>query len=514
MGKPTERQLREFEKARKKAKEMGLGDMFMDKKHATRTSTEQKELFRKGKSKLDGVNKLSKHQTGTAFDAYFKGVTSGEEQKRRLKKLKDAAKSEGVDYGQIPWDMGHFEFEVPKEEIIEAKSKYLFGSPKMKERQTEQRIPFPRPKEDAASRMIQSVNQAVNQETERADVTARVASTDNGRKFIKNSIDQQVSKGQMNPYVGNQISSEIAKDPSSIIVARQQAVQKTDKNEKSSIKDSFMEALTFFLPQVGGMVVGGLIDGTEGAIAGGMEGERLGASFREYKFKKQEMEGKTSTDPLELERLDISKKNLEARQQQLKLEQQRAEGLDEERDERRYERSQDRVLKQKEQFTKQADVQKSIEQLRQIKDLENLAEVKVLPGTIGFKIAKGIAGEVGNLTEEERAASQIAPSVVNKLKRYAAAEFKGEIPESDIKLIKEVGAKLKKKVKNGLRDRATKFASSRSKNLHEAHAATFRDDILLDIGIDPQGDASKSVKNVSAEKQLEIIKRIKANRGK
>jgi hypothetical protein len=514
MGKPTERQIREFEKIKKRAKKLGLGDMFMDKKYATRTSKEQQDLFKQGKSKLDGYKNLSKHQTGRAVDAYFKGVENDKEQIKRLKKLKKDARDEGINYGEIPWDMGHFEFEIPKKEIIEAKGKYLFGSPMNNE------IPkyLKRPEDDIASKIIDEVTMGVADQVNRADESARIAATDEGRRFIDKSIDQQAASRVINPYVANQIKKEIKRNPASIVENKQKVLEQSQRNEKPSVKDNFMEALTFFLPSIGGLVVGGLIGGAEGAVLGEERGASLGTGLREYKLKKSELEKKDALDPLELERLEISKQNLKARQDQLKLERQRAEGLEEERDDRRYERSQDRVLKQKEQFTKQADVKNNIEQLRQISDLENLAEVKVLPGTIGFKIAKGIAGEVGNLTEEERQAAQIAPSLWNRIKRYAVSDFKGEIPESDVKLIKEVGAKLKGKIKTRLRNRATKFASSRSKNLHEAHAATFRDDILLDIGISPEeGEAPKggtSSMDVSVDRQLEIIKKIKAKRGK
>ena len=64
------------------------------------------------------------------------------------------------------------------------------------------------------------------------------------------------------------------------------------QNKPVSTKDSFMEAFTHFLPQIGGMAIGGLLEGTEGAIAGGKQGAALGASLREHKLAKRQEERK------------------------------------------------------------------------------------------------------------------------------------------------------------------------------------------------------------------------------
>jgi hypothetical protein len=279
------------------------------------------------------------------------------------------------------------------------------------------------------------------------------------------------------------------------------------------------QALTYFLPQVIGGLAGGLFEGTAGALAGAEAGKQATEGFQQYRqgeaeigLREAQAANQGQNQFLEAERLNLSRQNLLARQKELQLQEQRAQNLDEERDERRFERSNDRVLKQKEAFTAQADVKKSIEQLRQITDLENLAEVKVLPGTIGFKIAKGIAGEVGNLTEEERAEAQIAPSIWNRIKRYATKAYIGEIPKEDIKLIKQVGEKLKSKVKVSLKERARKFAKSRRANLHPAHAATFEEDIILGIGLSPDQEEEKDRPKATVQSALERIRAIRGRK--
>ena len=321
------------------------------------------------------------------------------------------------------------------------------------------------------------------------------------------------------------------------ITATAQALEEESQGKKSSTKNEFLKALTFFLPDIAGLAIGGAIGGEAGAAEGARLGGKARESYMGYKQQEKEnefakevhgdkmdleqdkLDQRQQVDPMAIERLQISKANLKVRQDEYKLAEKRTSNLSEERYERRYERSNDRVLKQKDIFANQTIVKAEQETLRQINALRDLAEARVLPGTIGFKVAKGIAGEVGNLTENERKAAGIKPSIWKKIERYGAETFYGEIPESDLKLIKGVADQLQGKIEGRLRRRAGKFADSRKGNLTEAHAKTFKEDILLSIGISSDSLAKETeakkgshVDRVSKMSEEELDKYLEENK--
>jgi len=267
--------------------------------------------------------------------------------------------------------------------------------------------------------------------------------------------------------------------------------KKKAKVEQPSVLGQFKEALTFFAPTIIGGIGGALIEGTEGAVAGAEQGTSLGESFRDFKMKEKELalkQGKLEPSSFEKQKEDRIKAHQDA-SLKFKAEERKSIVMDQEL--RRFERSQEQVTKLEENFGKQKHIEKELEVLRQIQSLNDLAEAKVLPGTIGFKLAKGIAGEVGNLTDAERKAAEIEPSIWNRIERYAAKTFKGEIPQDDVVLIKKTGSKLRGKIEGRLRTAADRYSKARKNQLHEAHATTFRDDLLLGINIDPNSEPIK-----------------------
>ena len=335
MGKPTKRQLEEFEKIRKLAKEMGLPDMHLEKKHATRTSKEQNDLFKKGKSKLDGYNKLSPHQQGLAVDAYFTGVKEDSKQIELLKKLKNEAKKRGTDYGQISWDMGHFKLPYPKDEIIKAKSSMFDSRVLDKYRESKMEIPEflkkPSPVDEIADEVFNSVAskkklkkkdiekiqqvQALKQEEENVNAQeqevaqieeestqqaqlekgVQLSQTSEGKQILVNEIQKNP---ELNAYQKNHIE-KIVSNPSKL------ANKITDVNnpdeKKSSTMDMFVEALTFMLPTAMGAGIGAMIEGGEGAVAGADYAQGLQKSFQSYKDNQEKLK-------MERERLDSSLK--------------------------------------------------------------------------------------------------------------------------------------------------------------------------------------------------------------
>jgi hypothetical protein len=65
-----------------------------------RTAARQKELFDKGASKLDGINKIGKHQKGEAYDIYLnKEVGMAMWDKAKLTKVQRHIKEVAFDMG-------------------------------------------------------------------------------------------------------------------------------------------------------------------------------------------------------------------------------------------------------------------------------------------------------------------------------------------------------------------------------------------------------------------------------
>jgi len=78
--------------------------------HWKRSDIEQKELFKKGLSKCDGIEKVSEHQYGKAIDIWI--MVEGKISNDRIKYIKLHKYWESLNpelKSMIPWDMGHFE---------------------------------------------------------------------------------------------------------------------------------------------------------------------------------------------------------------------------------------------------------------------------------------------------------------------------------------------------------------------------------------------------------------------
>ena len=84
-----------------------------------------------------------------------------------------------------------------------------------------------------------------------------------------------------------------------------------EQQNNESVSNNFLEALSFFLPTALGALVGGAIEGTEGAVAGAETATSLGASFRDHQLKKEQMQ-------LKREELEL-KKNKPAKPKDMKI---------------------------------------------------------------------------------------------------------------------------------------------------------------------------------------------------
>jgi len=110
------------------------------------------------------------------------------------------------------------------------------------------------------------------------------------RTNINTAVDKAVKGNVINSYQGEMTKQEFKDNTKAPIEAITRNAQNAADNKKGSVKDAFVESLSFFLPQLLGMGVGALIGGAEGAVEGGEQAGKLSGAFLDYKLKKQELE--------------------------------------------------------------------------------------------------------------------------------------------------------------------------------------------------------------------------------
>jgi hypothetical protein len=153
-------------------------------------------------------------------------------------------------------------------------------------------------------------------------------------------------------------AKRIHADPQALARKHNEIENKRVEGKPLGLLDTFLEASAFFLPQALGAAVGGILEGTEGAVAGAEEGGRLGTSFRQAKLQQEQLElrkAKTEADisqgeralgiraeqaqateqrlaqaeeRLQIQRQEESRKEREARLRQERFEQQQALNID------------------------------------------------------------------------------------------------------------------------------------------------------------------------------------------
>ena len=333
----------------------------------------------------------------------------------------------------------------------------------------------------------------------------------------KDPVQTAVQMGKQTP-VGQSLPTHVRKNVEleslnvdNVTASAAQSQQDKAQGKQPSVKDQFFEAITFFLPTIVGGVVGGALEGSAGAFQGSKIGMEAGKQYRDYQLAQQRQQ----PDALEAQRLQISKSNLELRKQEIKEQLKRTENLEQDRNFRREERDIERAIRSKEAFSKRDDVKKVKERMANLNQIDDLLQEapELAAGVIPFKIAKGIAGEVGNLTQAEREDAQISPSFYRKLQRGATTFLTGRIPEADKKELEKVVKLLKAKEKSRLAGQIENFSKSRSKSFSGKIKEEFKKDLLIEYGLDEEEKKSDEAPKLDTATQLEIIRRIKAKRG-
>jgi GH24 family phage-related lysozyme (muramidase) len=318
------------------------------------------------------------------------------------------------------------------------------------------------------------------------------------QKFNARAVENTPAGQQLSEVQKRAVAKETL-NPENQTNGATESQKKKSTGEQVSAKDSFMEAITYFLPSIAGMAIGGAIAGEEGAASGAKLGMKAGESYYQAKERAQERALKYGQGSPEQERLKLSRENLEMRKKELQAQIDRSKSLAQERGDRRYERYDERANKLKDSFMNRNDIKAFREQEEGLIALEEMVTTgKKIPGGSLALVSKGLSGETGVLTDRDIQRAQINPDIWNKVKRGYYTTFKGEISPDDAKEILKT-AKLKSKALKGrIKNKVGNFAKSRSKTLSKEHGEILGLDLNLELGLE---DFDDKVKEPSAVKK-------------
>ena len=204
---------------------------------------------------------------------------------------------------------------------------------------------------------------------------------------------------------------------------------------------NFMKGMAHFTPEL-----------IAGSLGGWATGPQAAAKMMEPLRKGGE-------DSLAERRLQLTEGNLALRLEEIKEQRKRTKNLEEDRTLRREKAATQRALNQQNFFIKRKDIAKIIESKDVLNEMDDLIEnaKTIAPGVIPFKIAKGIANEVGNLSETEIAKSEISQDWWSKIKRKGNVVLTGELPEGDVENLRKATTLLRKKKNERLKTKADQF---------------------------------------------------------
>lgn len=283
-----------------------------------------------------------------------------------------------------------------------------------------------------------------------------------------------------------------------------QDLEKKQRAEKELRDQQVQEALSYFGPRLAAQLLGGSdaanitdkllkdyqnhVNNIEDRKA---EQQRLSdrdeQDQAEFKLKQDaEKRKQAEADQRSKQREDqaaIGKGNLFARLEEIKVAKQRAGDRAEENILRRKELNLKRSLKQIENFGKLPTIKKIQSQQANLDDINNIltSAPQIAAGVIPFKIAKGIAGEVGNLNMQELKSAQVSPSAMRNIKRFTTKFLTGEIPEEDKKDLMEIVEYMKKKQTGNMKKLADNYVKSRRRYVNSEE---LREDLYSEYGLE------------------------------
>lgn len=369
---------------------------------------------------------------------------------------------------------------------------------------------------------------------------------------ITNDVSQNIDQVERTIKSDASLPSGV-KDELAIAATNDRAVQESAKRNmgtmdaqqsNGSIKNQFLDALTFFGPQIiGGLF--GAAEGDAGMLAGAEIGGKLRDQYLDYNFKKQDRELQqqrqlaqaTGTNQIISQPFRMKdgsgwafpRKVIDMSTGQPVVKFYKEDGVEvssamveEPQDtrtkaylpfkEKQLSQGQIKLAETSAQnFVKTKTVAQQQEKLQNIIELEDLVNSNTnITGLIDFKMAKGIAGEVGNLAESERkAAAQIVGyrGALANLEEWMTSNLSSVRREEILKLVNYI----KPRVKQRLVDKAKKYADKRA-DKYGMSKKQYTQFLLDSTGFDLIEEPEPQVSD-RRQQMIDRIKAIKSRRG-
>jgi len=356
---------------------------------------------------------------------------------------------------------------------------------------------------------------------EQSEIPRRVLEPSQTEK-VATILDTEVKKSKLSVSQGDRVRQKVSTDPSSLVDAVAKNELKRNEGGTPSVKDNFMEAFTFFLPQLGGLAIGGAIAGTEGAIAGSETAGALGASFREHQLKKEELKLKKDRTRKAGGITAFQKESLKLRAQEL------------EQDERRFTEISKPGLKLRGKklalsadqlgLTKKKAAQLSDKQVDQFSDMDKVLGSVARIEELRKKVNTGpLAGRVQSLAQLAGA----APRRFNKIKAETTNTLAAYVKSISGAAVSELEAQRLQGIIPDVNDSPSVFEDKletferivRENKLAFAKSITSGQPLKAGtikglIEAENKYKKGKKIKGINVQSQLDMIKRIKARRNK
>lgn len=368
------------------------------------------------------------------------------------------------------------------------------------------------PEGNIPSSLVEEINKPKKSRTDVQKTLERIqnASPKESIEATKPVLDVVVEEKRLAGELNNKQAQKVKENLNN----PQKMEELTNKPDgKLSVSDNFTKAMTFFAPQILGGLAGALFEGTEGAIAGIEEGGKARDAFiaynqseKELALKEQSELRKGSPDPMELQRLQQAEQRLEMQKANLELDKQRNKDLNVDRELRREERDLNRAISAKQAFAKKPEVVKLKEGLSVLNEMEDIITQapEIAVGTIPAKIARGIAGEVGVLTDKDIERANISPSFIRNLKRGGARFLTGQLPEQDVQDLQKVINAIRSSKKIQLRKNVESFSKARSKDFRPNIQKDFLSDLMIEHGLEESRPSTPTEKDIDSMSKEEL----------
>jgi len=266
---------------------------------------------------------------------------------------------------------------------------------------------------------------------------------------------------------------------------------KTKEQTSKGLSRGFTDALMYFGPRIGAMLIGGAdaMEVTDKVMTGYdayVKQQSEQARLQEELAAKEESERQARL--LKDREYLLRAGNLEQRKAEYEEQKRRTSNLQEERDLKWKEVSMKKAIDFRNTYAKSPTAKKFKEQMAFYDKFEELLTTgKKIPDITLSIISKSIGGETGVLTDRDIERAQVNVDFVSSLKRGAYKKFKGILPPEDVAELRKIAAALKAKEKERAINDADLFAKSRAKFLSEEDRQVFRDDLLREgLRIEPE----------------------------